>query len=56
MRDTTHTVTASHTGKKRRRTRGDSRAHTECPHCLRRVHGEKGLKAHLAQVHGEARQ
>ncbi len=37
---------------KKKRTRADSRAHTPCPHCSFRVHGDRGLAMHLAQVHG----
>jgi hypothetical protein len=34
------------------RNRASSRAHTSCPHCQFKVHGERGLKMHLKQVHG----
>lgn len=39
-------------GKHRNRSR--SGAHTECPQCLKKVRGAKGLKRHLADVHGES--
>lgn len=31
--------------------RASSRAHTECPHCKKKLHGDKGLKAHIKEVH-----
>jgi len=31
--------------------RASSRAHTPCPHCKKKLHGDKGLKAHLKEVH-----
>lgn len=37
----------------KKRNRADSRAHTVCPHCQRKVHGERGLQMHLVQVHGK---
>jgi hypothetical protein len=39
----------------KKRKRADSRAHTPCPHCAFKVHGERGLKMHLVQVHSLAR-
>lgn len=36
----------------KKRNRVDSRAHTACPQCKYRVHGERGLRMHLARVHG----
>ena len=35
----------------KKRNRADSRAHTSCPVCQRKQHGERGLKMHLMQVH-----
>lgn len=35
--------------------RASSRAHTACPVCTKKLHGEKGLKQHLAEVHPENR-
>lgn len=37
--------------KHRKAARASSRAHTTCPHCNRRQHGERGLKAHIAAMH-----
>jgi hypothetical protein len=39
----------------KKRKRADSRAHTACPRCAFKVHGERGLKMHLVQVHSLAR-
>lgn len=39
--------------KPRTQTRASSRAHTTCPHYRKKLHGEKGLKAHLKQAHGK---
>ena len=36
----------------KKRNRSDSRAHTACPHCQFKVHGERGLAMHLKLVHG----
>lgn len=35
--------------------RSSSRAHTQCPHCGKRLSGAKGLEAHIAQTHQVAR-
>ncbi len=39
----------------RTKKRSRSGAHTPCPHCGKQLRGNKGLKAHLAEAHGEAR-
>ena len=31
--------------------RASSRAHTPCPHCGKKLHGDKGLNAHLKEQH-----
>lgn len=31
--------------------RASSRAHTPCPHCAKKLHGDKGLKAHIKEAH-----
>ncbi len=38
----------------KKRNRVDSRAHTPCPLCDKKVHGARGLKMHLAQMHDGA--
>lgn len=35
----------------RTRKRASSRAHTPCPRCGKKLHGAKGLKAHLREAH-----
>lgn len=35
----------------RTKKRASSRAHTQCPQCLKKLHGDKGLKRHLKEVH-----
>lgn len=35
----------------RTKKRSRSDAQTRCPHCLKQLRGEKGLKAHLVQAH-----
>jgi hypothetical protein len=35
----------------RTKKRASSRAHTECPNCGKKLHGNKGLKAHLKEAH-----
>lgn len=35
----------------RRSRRASSRAYEPCPHCGKRLHGVKGLKQHLRQMH-----
>jgi hypothetical protein len=39
----------------KKRKRADSRAHTACPRCAFKVHGERGLRMHLVQVHSLSR-
>lgn len=35
----------------RTKKRASSHAHTPCPVCQKRLHGERGLKAHLRNQH-----
>lgn len=37
----------------RTKKRSRSGAHEQCPRCLKKLRGTKGLKKHLADVHGE---
>jgi len=43
-----------HAGSRTKK-RSRSGAHTPCPHCNKQLRGAKGLKAHIAQTHGETR-
>lgn len=35
----------------RTKKRASSRAHAPCPHCGKKLNGEKGLKAHIKESH-----
>lgn len=40
--------------QRRTEKRSRSGAHEECPHCKKKLRGAKGLKLHIADVHGGA--
>ncbi len=35
----------------RTKRKASSHAHTPCPHCGKKLHGERGLKMHLKEAH-----
>lgn len=37
-----------------KRNRSRSGAHVACPHCGRKLRGDKGLKMHVAEAHAAA--
>ncbi|WP_286718310.1 hypothetical protein [Devosia sp. 63-57] len=39
----------------RTKKRSRSGAQTPCPHCDKKLRGEKGLKAHIAEAHGDGK-
>jgi len=48
-------VTLVRRGQPRRTSkRSRSGAHEECPHCGKKLRGAKGMKKHVADVHGGA--
>ena len=44
-------MTSANRSAKRTQKRADSRAHEPCPVCGKRLHGAKGLKVHMKEVH-----
>ncbi|MCW5720849.1 MAG: hypothetical protein KIS86_06880 [Devosia sp.] len=49
------TATEKRPAGTRTQKRSRSGAHTPCPHCGKQLRGAKGLDAHIAQAHGEAK-